>query len=108
MERARLIAERDRLAGQVEALTREFDAIVESSELVSTDDEHDPDGSTVAFERQMVAGLLAEARHQHDALAAALQRVEAGTYGRCASCGVAIAAERLEALPATTACIRCA
>ena len=57
MERERLIAERDRLTQQVASLTADFDAIVESSELVSTDDEHDPDGSTVAFERQMVAGL---------------------------------------------------
>ena len=108
MERDRLVAERTRLADQVEALTREFDAIVESSELVSTDDEHDPDGSTVAFERQMVAGLLNEARHQRDELDAALARLDAGTYGRCAECGEPIAPERLAVLPAATVCIRCA
>ena len=108
MDREQLIAERYRLADQVGSLTREFDAIVESSELVSTDDEHDPDGSTVTFERQMVAGLLNEARHQRDELDAALARFDAGTYGRCADCGEPIAPERLAVLPAATVCIRCA
>jgi RNA polymerase-binding transcription factor DksA len=107
VERQRLIAERERLADQVESLQREFDAIVESSELVSTDDEHDPDGSTVAFERQMVAGLLSEAKHQRDALDAAVARFDAGTYGVCQTCGEEISAARLDALPAATTCIAC-
>ena len=108
MERERLIAERDRLTEQVDALTADFDAIVASSELVSTDDEHDPDGSTVAFERQMVAGLLAEARHQREATDAALARLDDGTYGRCVACGGPISPERLDALPATPLCLACA
>jgi DnaK suppressor protein len=108
VDRERLIAERERLDQQVTALTEDFDAIVESSELVSTDDEHDPDGSTVAFERQMVAGLLREARAKRDELDAALTRIDDGTYGRCTTCGAEIPAECLEALPGTTLCIRCA
>jgi RNA polymerase-binding transcription factor DksA len=108
MERERLIAERERLTEQVDALTADFDAIVASSELVSTDDEHDPDGSTVAFERQMVAGLLAEAQHQLEATEAALVRLDDGTYGRCEDCGRPIGPERLAALPAATTCIDCA
>ena len=107
MERERLVVERERLTEQVAALTADFDAIVASSELVSTDDEHDPDGSTVAFERQMVAGLLAEARHEREQLDAALARLDAGTYGRCERCGEPIARARLDALPATTVCIAC-
>jgi DnaK suppressor protein len=108
VDRDQLVAERRRLVDQVAALTRDFDAIVESSELVSTDDEHDPDGSTVAFERQMVAGLLREARIQLDQVDAALARIRSGTYGRCATCGGEIGAARLEALPAATTCITCA
>lgn len=108
MERDRLVDERQRLADQVGSLQREFDAIVESSELVSTDDEHDPDGSTVAFERQMVAGLLKEARHQLGEVDAALGRMDEDAYGRCIECGDPIPPERLEALPATTVCVRCA
>lgn len=41
-------------------------------------------------------------------LADALTRAEAGLYGLCEVCGEPIAAERLEALPFTTLCIRCA
>jgi DnaK suppressor protein len=37
----------------------------------------------------------------------ALQRIERGDYGKCESCGRPIAAERLEALPWVSSCIRC-
>ena len=90
------------------ALTEDFDAIVASTDLVSTDDEHDPDGSTIAFERAMVAALLAQARAQCTELEAALERLDAGTHGKCERCGQAIAPARLEVLPATALCITCA
>jgi RNA polymerase-binding protein DksA len=38
---------------------------------------------------------------------AALERIDAGTYGTCASCGREIPPERLEALPHATQCIDC-
>lgn len=38
----------------------------------------------------------------------ALQRIEAGTYGRCETCGEDIAPGRLEALPETATCVDCA
>lgn len=38
----------------------------------------------------------------------ALQRIDAGCYGLCIVCGSQIAEERLEALPATALCRRCA
>lgn len=39
---------------------------------------------------------------------AALARIENGTYGTCANCGDTIPAERLEAQPVATRCIKCA
>ena len=39
---------------------------------------------------------------------AALSKIDAGTYGICASCGNEIARKRLEALPYATTCIDCA
>lgn len=39
---------------------------------------------------------------------AALQRIEDDTYGLCGSCGDDIAAERLEAIPEATHCVKCA
>ena len=42
------------------------------------------------------------------ALEAALQRVEDGTYGKCVKCGKPISAERLEVVPQTPFCKKCA
>ncbi|MCC6987792.1 MAG: TraR/DksA family transcriptional regulator [Acidobacteria bacterium] len=39
---------------------------------------------------------------------AALRRLDAGTYGRCAKCGEPIGAARLAAIPSTTTCVACA
>ncbi|MFN3862650.1 MAG: TraR/DksA family transcriptional regulator [Erythrobacter sp.] len=39
---------------------------------------------------------------------AALARIAGGTYGICANCGAPISAERLEAQPVATRCIKCA
>lgn len=41
-------------------------------------------------------------------IAAALDRIEAGTYGQCAACGEEIAAERLDVLPHAPRCRKCA
>jgi len=38
----------------------------------------------------------------------ALQRLEAGDYGVCDSCGKAISAARLEVLPDAQKCVECA
>jgi RNA polymerase-binding transcription factor DksA len=38
----------------------------------------------------------------------ALERIEAGTYMDCASCGEPIGEERLKALPTSVQCIECA
>lgn len=100
--------EQAHLREQVERLTAVFDGIVESAELVATDDEHDPEGHTIAYERQQVAALIRDARQRLDELADAQARIDAGTYGRCTSCGSPIGAERLAALPGTGTCIACA
>jgi RNA polymerase-binding transcription factor DksA len=108
LDRRRAIeADRAALASQVERLEAVFGGIVESSELVATDDEHDPEGHTIAFERQQVAGLLRAARARLKDLDAALKRVDDGTDGTCATCGGRIADERLEAIPGTAHCIEC-
>jgi DnaK suppressor protein len=105
---SRLVAERVAAAGRAESLRRDVDAIVESAKGGATDDEHDVEGATVAFERAQAMALLEETRAQIETLDLALARLAAGTYGRCESCGEPIAPERLAARPAATTCIRCA
>ncbi len=104
----RLRVERRAAEEQVTSLTRDLARIVEAADLVATDDEHDPEGHTIAWERQQVAALRDAARARLAELDAALARVELGTYGRCATCAGPIAPERLEALPGTPTCIACA
>ena len=103
-----LLAERAAVLAQIEALGREFDGVVAASRSSNADDEHDPEGATIAFERQQVAALLAQARRRLADLDAAVTAVEAGTYGRCESCGRPIAPERLDARPTARTCITCA
>ena len=103
-----LAAGRAAARAQVAALTREFDEVVAASTASNADDEHDPEGATIAFERQQVAALLAAARARLADVEAALARRDAGEYGVCESCGQVIAPERLAARPAARTCISCA
>jgi DnaK suppressor protein len=103
-----LAAERASTEARLAALERDFDGIVEASASAATDDEHDPEGGTTAFERQHVAALISQARDQLAGIAQAIERLDAGSYGRCEQCGRAIAAERLAARPAASRCISCA
>lgn len=104
----RLAARRAETLGLVEMLSRRLDGIIEASAYTTNDDEHDPEGVTIAFERAQTAGLLEQARAELRDLDAASERLADGTYGTCLRCGDPIAAGRLEALPAATTCIRCA
>jgi RNA polymerase-binding protein DksA len=101
-------AERAAALAQIAALTREFDEVVAASRASNADDEHDPEGATIAFERQQVVALLEQARRRLADVEAAVRAVEAGTYGICETCGRPIAAERLAARPAARTCIDCA
>jgi len=73
-----------------------------------TDDEHDPEGTTLAFEQSQAAALLRQATSRLDDIDHALSRVGAGTYGICIGCGAAIGSARLGARPYASHCIACA
>jgi RNA polymerase-binding transcription factor DksA len=103
-----LLAERARAREREAALEREFAGLAEAASGAGADDEHDPEGATLAFERQHAAALLAAAREQVEAVDAALGRLADGRYGVCDRCGQPIGAERLAARPAVATCVRCA
>jgi len=73
------VAERARALERVAALEREFAGLAEAARSAGTDDEHDPEGATLAFERQHAAALLEAAREQVTAFDAALERLAART-----------------------------
>jgi RNA polymerase-binding transcription factor DksA len=104
----RVVERRVSMMAMVVSLTQRLDGIREASAYSTNDDEHDPEGVTVAFERAQVAGLLALARDELRELDLAEARIRDGTYGECQWCGGAVGGERLEALPAARTCVRCA
>jgi DnaK suppressor protein len=104
----RLGVERQATVARIEEMTVDFDGIVASSVNANIDDEHDPEGPTVAFERAQVLALLTQARAHLDELDVALERLAAGKYSVCERCGGEISSERLAARPATHTCFECA
>jgi RNA polymerase-binding protein DksA len=103
--RAALATARERAAARLASLERDFGGIVEAAQ--GADDEHDPEGATLAFERQHVAALAQAARGHLADIDAALARVADGSYGTCQKCGQPIGAERLAARPTARTCIGC-
>jgi DnaK suppressor protein len=93
---------------RIRAMQSDLDAIVAASEDANVDDEHDPEGSTIAYERAQVASLMVGAQSNLDDLDQALGRLSAGRYSVCEQCQGQIPAERLEARPAARTCIGCA
>jgi DnaK suppressor protein len=106
--REMLLDERGGVLRRIAVLEREFAGIAEAASAGGTDDEHDPEGATLAFEREHTAALLRQAREQLTAVDAALDRLADGRYGVCERCGQPIGEARLAARPAARTCIRCA
>ncbi|WP_116998910.1 TraR/DksA family transcriptional regulator [Desertimonas flava] len=101
-------AAQEQTVRQIAALEAMITSIVEGSELVATDDEHDPEGATIAYERAQATALLRQARADLDALAVTRRRLEAGEPVLCRDCGRPIPSERVAALPTSSRCVACA
>jgi RNA polymerase-binding transcription factor len=106
--REALNVEREKTAARLAGLERTFESVIESSVLAPPDDEHDPEGSTIGFERAQIAKLLENDKAHLADLDRAIERLDAGVYGICVDCGQDIAVERLVTLPAARTCAGCA
>lgn len=106
--RAAIDASRQRAGDRLAALQRQFADILSASAEAVRDDEHDPEGVTIAFERAQVASLRSQAQAQLAALDAAAAHLESRDGGRCVRCGAPIGYERLLARPASIRCVVCA
>lgn len=93
-QQGRLLAERHRLRALLEDLR--------SAATSRSDYEpHDVTDDEAAIQADVVEGRLA-------AIDTGLERIDAGDYGRCQTCGAVIAEARLDALPAAAVCRECA
>lgn len=106
--RERLLADRERTLARLATLRGDFRSVVDASRDTNADDEHDPEGATIAFERSQVGALVRQATQHLDEVDAALARLDAGDYGVCEVCGNAIAAGRMEVRPTARVCVGCA
>ncbi|MDT9592103.1 TraR/DksA C4-type zinc finger protein [Nocardioides zeae] len=105
---AALRAERERVAARIRRLEATHAEFVSASRDSNADDEHDPEGATIAFERAQVEALLREAVRRLADVDEALARAERGGYGVCTACGRPIDPERLAVRPSATRCVGCA
>lgn len=106
--RSRLEDLRAQTLERLSALQGEHRAVVDASRDSNADDEHDPEGATIAFERAQVDALARDAVARLESVDDALGRIDDGTYGTCTVCGAQIAPGRLEARPTATTCVTCA
>jgi RNA polymerase-binding transcription factor DksA len=114
---SRLAGEGERTSALIDDLRSELAGIAEST-AAGPDDEHDVEGSTVAYERARVQALLAGAERTLAGIEAALSRTRGAGSGsgtgsgsllmRCELCDSPIPFERLLALPGTDVCVNCA
>lgn len=105
--RAQLEAERARLEADLAALDSEDRESQSAATGENVYRDHMADQGSATFEREL--GMTFE-ENERDALAdvkAALERIDAGTYGTCARCGADIPTQRLEAVPSASLCIQC-
>jgi len=104
----RLESERRDTELAIAQLSGDVSTVQNSRHDSPTDDEHDPEGTTLAFEQSQAAALLRQATSRLDDIDHALSRIGAGTYGICIGCGSAIGSARLGARPYASQCITCA
>lgn len=105
-----LLTLRARLRGDVNALA---DAALgktrsENSGDLSSMPIHMADVGTDNFEQEFTLSLMEHDGSTLEQIEAALERIEAGAYGVCTECGCKIPKARLEVLPYTAHCVKCA
>lgn len=107
--RKRLEEEKERL----EEVIADYERDLEEARLTESSSDRSPDpGNAEASSMKLeYAKELSIEQNTLDLLSKAnraLERVDAGTYGLCESCGQAIPVERLDVLPYSTLCVECA
>jgi RNA polymerase-binding transcription factor len=104
--KARLLEERQRVVDAIDNIHAENPgSLGDETEELTFQDNHPGDVATATFDREMASTLEDNSSHVLSEIDAALQRIEAGTFGTCQACGGPVGEERLEALPWATLCI---
>jgi len=74
----------------------------------ATDADAAADVAADIYERSRIMSVIQRLEEKLDAVGRAIHMATKGTYGVCEKCGETIPQERLEIVPETTFCVRCA
>lgn len=99
-----LVLLRARLRGDVTAMADS--ALKESGEARMSI--HQADAGTDNFDQEFTLGLLANEGDTLELIETAMQRIEDSVYGLCTECESTIPKTRLNAIPYTPHCVKCA
>ncbi len=106
--RTQIRSELRRLHALVDSLEANVTDLMEAANASPPDDEHDPEGHTIAFERSQLTGRRDEYLRTIADLVAAETRLENERSALCEVCGDPIPHERRLAVPTTIRCADCA
>ncbi|MDC1142749.1 TraR/DksA C4-type zinc finger protein, partial [Planctomycetota bacterium] len=98
-----LVVRRRQLVGDVKDL--EAEAFNAETQQVSTN--HLADSSSDQYEQEFNLSIIENETEELKEIAQAIEKIDAGNYGECESCGIDISIERLRAMPYTRICIQC-
>jgi RNA polymerase-binding protein DksA len=99
--------ERQRVLDAIEYLHKENPGSIEDETDDETTDNHLAETATVTLDREIDYTLEENSEHVLSSIEGALERIHAGTYGKCVNCAKPIAEDRLAAIPWATHCIDC-
>ena len=109
MNYERLETFRRRLLGlRIMLLRRRGQALADEQGLVAEREVDWPDAAANETAATVLESLSEGERKALARINASLERMERGSYGECAVCREAIDEERLQTLPDTDRCVRCA
>lgn len=108
--REQLLALRSRLRGEVNQLAN---AALKKNSMdgageMSTMPIHMADLGSDNYEQEFTLSLMESEEGALDAIEAALERIEDGTFGECEECEGRIPKMRLNAIPYAPMCVKCA
>lgn len=104
--RSKLVQLGRRLAGEVEDMIEAIPDDIRSPAELSHIPTHPADADAESLGTDLA--IIENEQELREAIELALQRIDAGTYGRCVACGAEIPRERLDAVPYAAYCIACA
>lgn len=108
--RRTLLALRTRLTGNINRLAEEALRTTgsETGGNLSHAPIHIADLGSDSFEQEFTLSLMQNEEQVLEAIGEALERIEQGTFGKCEECQGVIAKGRLQALPYSRHCVKCA